>query len=64
MEFIYGQSGEVIGSLGHDGNATTVYGPGGEFLGWTDDENVYEHDGSLLVRGRDGLGLLFKTESD
>lgn len=64
MDFIYDRRGASMGFVQRDGNSTRAFGKGGEFLGWSDDESVYLHDGSLLARGGNGIGLLFETQHD
>ena len=64
MDAIYNSSGDVIGFTQRDGNRTNAYGGRGNFLGWTDGQNVYAHDGSLVARGQDTISMLFRSDSD
>lgn len=64
MDAIYGASGDVIGFVQRDGDRSNAYGRRGDFLGWTDGQNAYAHDGSLIARGQDALGMLFQSSND
>ncbi|MGZ3542172.1 MAG: 4-fold beta flower protein [Vulcanimicrobiaceae bacterium] len=64
MDIIYGYSGDAIGFVQRGGHTANAYSKRGEFLGWSDGENVYAHDGTLLARGQDALDMLFQSSDD
>lgn len=64
METIYGYSGEAIGFIQRDGDSANAYDGRGDFLGWTDGQNVYARDGSLVAKGENVLGILFRTGNE
>jgi hypothetical protein len=64
MDTIYDSSGDVIGFVQRDAEKSTAYGGRGDFLGWTDGQNVYAHDGRLVARGQNALGMLFESSED
>lgn len=64
MDTIYGSSGEAIAFVQRDGDRANAYGRRGEFVGWTDGQNVYDHRGSLIARGEDALGMLFQSSDN
>jgi hypothetical protein len=61
MDIIYGCSGDAIGFVQRDADKVSAFGRRGAFLGWTDGQNVYAHDGSLIAKGEDALGILFQS---
>lgn len=64
MDYIYDRNGAAIAMIQHDGNRTNTFDRRGEFLGWSDGQDIYSYDGGLVARGKDALGMLWRDSDD
>ena len=63
--FVFGEDGQVIGRINEEADGrTVVYGPNGEFLGWSNDLGTFAgSEGRRATYGRDP-GILLNDDDN
>lgn len=64
MDVLYDGNGAAIGMLQRDGNRTNAFSAIGESLGWSDGQDIYSYDGSLVARRPDAIGVLWRERTE